>query len=215
MDRELLNRALAPTLDGRRLLDHPFYQRWSMGQVSRDELRQYAAQYRHFERMIPGLLEGIAATASTEEGKKQALVNLADEAGSSPTHAELFEQFAGALDAPAQAPSPAMTALLQTYASALEAGAAEGFAALWSYEAQAPEVTASKSHGLRTHYGMTEGETTFWDVHARVDEDHARWAVDAIASMTSDAGSATRWARAAAQAWWDFLTEREALSIAA
>ncbi len=215
MHRDDLYTALTRTLEGRRLLSHPFYQRWSDGGLSHAELCAYASQYRHFERMLPSLLRSIAASSPSVEGREQALVNLQDEAGTSPTHAELFDGFAAALHAEHAAPTPGMQRLLDTYAAALHAGAGPAFAALWAYEEQAPEVTASKSHGLRTHYGMSAAQTTFWDVHAQVDVQHARWAVDALTTMASEPNQLAPWARAAADAWWDFLSEREALALAA
>lgn len=215
MTRTQLKQALFQTLHGRRLLDHPFYQRWSAGTVTHAELRSYAAQYAHFERMLPAHLQGIADAATTDELRRQALINLADEAGGEVTHMALFERFAAALGAEAEAPSPAMQRMLDTYAAALRAGSAEGFAALWAYEAQASEVTASKSVGLRAHYGMTTEDTIFWDVHAEVDTGHAEWAVDALATASTPEATLTQWAKAAADAWWDFLSEREALPQAA
>ncbi len=96
-------------LEGRRLLDHPFYRRWSRGEVSVDELRAYAAQYRHFEAMLPQHLGEVAASASGGALREQALRNREDEA----THLQLFDAFAQGLGAvePA-APSPAMAHLL-------------------------------------------------------------------------------------------------------
>jgi pyrroloquinoline-quinone synthase len=138
MDAERITRALERALEGRRLLDHPFYQRWSAGALSREGLSAYAAQYRHFEASLPEWLRTIAATATEPELREQALRNLEDEAGALPTHVDLFERFAAALGAPRTGPTPAMAALLKTYRDATVRGAADGFAAVLAYEAQAP-----------------------------------------------------------------------------
>lgn len=213
MDLRELRVELSRALEGRRLLDHPFYRRWSIGQVSLQELRAYAAQYRHFERKLPAILIDIAAAAPTEAGRAQALRNLADEAGEATSHVELFEQFAAAIDTPADAaPSPAMERLLESYAEASERGAAEAFAAVWAYEVQAPEVSESKAGGLREHYGVSGAGLSFWEVHARLDQDHASWALEAIAGMVDEAASVRRSARLAADAWWGFLDERESMA---
>ena len=200
---------LESTLEGLKLLSHPFYRRWSMGEVSREELRAYAAQYRHFERALPGWLATIAERAPSAAFREQVLENLRDEVHGPVPHAELFEQFAAALDAPETEPSPAMARLLETYAAAAERGA-PGFAALWAYEAQASEVTAEKARGLRAHYAMDDRACAFWDVHAQVDTHHARWAAEALERDADD--SVVDTARAAAQAWWGFLDERERLA---
>lgn len=213
MDAERLTRALDARLRDRRLLEHPFYRRWTAGEVSVDELRAYAAQYRHFEAMLPQHLSAVAEAAATLPAlREQALRNLEDEAGGTPTHLQLFDDFASALGAPHDAePSPAMARLLDTHAQASAQSAAAGLAALLAYETQAPEVSASKAAGLRDH-GILDGDALrFWDLHATLDADHAAWAVDALVRSDADAGEVLDAAGTAAGAWWSFLDEREAL----
>jgi len=212
MEAERLDQVLQARLDGRRLLDHPFYQRWSRGEVTVEELRAYAAQYRHFEASLPAHLQAIAATAASPALRAQALRNLDDEAGTAPTHLDLFDRFATALDATAPAqPSPAMAHLLDVYRAAVSRDAACGLAALVAYEAQSPAVSASKAQGLREH-GILDGDALdFWDVHATVDRDHAAWSLDALAQSDADVDALGESIGAAADAWWSFLDEREAL----
>jgi pyrroloquinoline-quinone synthase len=212
MDAAQLGATLAARLDGCRLLDHPFYQRWSRGEVSVEELRAYAAQYRHFEALLPAHLREVADSAADGAVREQALRNLADEAGTPPTHLELFDRFAAALDAPQADPSPAMTHLLDTYRDATASGAPAGFAAVLAYEMQAPGVSATKAQGLRDHGILTDdGALAFWDLHATLDTDHARWAVEALAESGADTTELETSVRSAATAWWGFLDEREAL----
>ena len=45
------------------VLRHPFYQRWSAGELSRDELARYSGQYRHAVRAIAALSEAAADAA--------------------------------------------------------------------------------------------------------------------------------------------------------
>ena len=208
MDAPRLDAVLQERLAGRRLLDHPFYQRWSRGEVSVAELRAYAAQYRHFEAVLPAHLRGVADAAGTEVMREQALRNLDDES----THLDLFDGFAAALEAPRDAqPSPAMAHLLDTYADACQTGPAAGFAALLAYELQAADVAASKADGLREH-GILDGDALrFWDLHATLDRDHAQWALDALQQSGADAETVGEAIEAAAAAWWSFLDEREAL----
>ena len=59
-------------LNGKRLLEHPFYRRWEDGALEMSELASYAAQYRRFEAQLPsflealsGMLEGEAVTERT------------------------------------------------------------------------------------------------------------------------------------------------------
>jgi hypothetical protein len=52
-------------LQGRRLLSHPFYQRWSRGDLRLGELGAYAGQYRFIEARLPGWLESIQSSSCT------------------------------------------------------------------------------------------------------------------------------------------------------
>jgi pyrroloquinoline-quinone synthase len=212
MQTATLESALRTRLRDRWLLDHPFYRRWTEGAVSVAELRDYAAQYRHFEAMLPQHLAAVAAGATDDAVREQALRNLADEAGAEPTHLRLFDAFATALGAPEHAePSPAMADLLATYRDALSSDAAGGFAALLAYEMQSPEVARSKAEGLRAH-GILDGDALeFWNVHATLDTDHAEWALDALQRSGAEMRTIVDAAGAAADAWWSFLDERERL----
>jgi pyrroloquinoline-quinone synthase len=206
-----LDEVLQARLEGRRLLDHPFYRRWSRGEVSIEELRAYAAQYRHFEAALPGHLRTVADTATDGALREQALRNLDDEQ----THLALFDEFTSALGGEAEtAPtsvSPAMADLLDVYRRAAARSAAEGFAALLAYETQSAGVAASKAAGLREH-GILDGDGLgFWDLHATLDADHAAWAVDVLSRSDAAMSVLADTIGSAAEAWWVFLDEREAL----
>lgn len=205
--------ALSSALEGRRLLEHPFYRRWQAGELTVAELAAYAAQYRHFEGYLPRFLR--ALTERLDEGAARDFVaaNLADEVGDPVSHVERFEDFAAAVGAEGDQPSPATTALVATYEALLERGPAAALAGFLAYEGQSAEIAASKADGLRGHYGLTDTGVSFWDHHAEVEGDHAEWARQALASL----GAGAQWTeddmRAAADAWWAFLDERQASSL--
>src|SRR3954454_6396993 len=50
------------------VLDHPFYQRWSAGELTREELAEYAAQYRH---AVVALADAAAAAGDTEHAQEE------------------------------------------------------------------------------------------------------------------------------------------------
>src|SRR5207302_5748275 len=43
-------------ITGRRMLAHPFYQRWLAGDLTIEDLQSYAGQYYKFEAAFPGYL---------------------------------------------------------------------------------------------------------------------------------------------------------------
>ena len=199
-------------LEGRRLLSHPFYQRWSRGELRLGELAAYAGQYRFIEASLPGWLRSIQSSSQNPEVHGLVQRNLDDEVGGVVTHVELFERFAVAVDA-ASAQSTqverATRALLDTHAELVSSSAADGLAAVLTYELQAPEISASKAAGLRAQYGV-DGDAAFWDTHASVEGDHASWTLDALVAAGGEPATVAAAARRTADAWWAFLDEREA-----
>ena len=208
-----LDRAVTAALEDRRLLTHPFYRRWELGEVSVAELASYAAQYRHFEAGLPAFLAGLAGDLPAGPARDLVTANLRDELGDPVAHLELFEHFAGAVGAPVEEPSPAMSALLATYGELRAEGPAAALAGFLAYESQAPEVAASKAQGLRRHYGVDDDGVAFWEHHAEVDARHGAWTADALAATADDPSVVTAASRRAADAWWGFLDEREAQRV--
>jgi pyrroloquinoline-quinone synthase len=143
----------------RHLLLHPFYQDWQAGRLSRERLRLYAAQYYRHVEASPRYLKMVASRAG---GRLRELVleNLAEEENPVAPHAKLWQDFATAVGvAPEQlwssAPLPGTRRLVRTYGEICSRDSLEeAVAALYSYEAQVPEIATSKIDGLRRHYGM-------------------------------------------------------------
>lgn len=198
-------------LTGRRLLEHPFYRRWEAGELTADELRSYAEQYRHFEEMLPSFLAELAGRLPDSAARDLVEANLVDECSDPEPHIALFEDFAAAFGAGRSGPSPATARLVETYRSSLGDGAVTALGVLAAYEVQAADVAASKAEGLRRHFGTPETGTRFWDVHAEVDRRHAQWVVTAVGTIASegDRSSVRDGFRRSADAWWRFLDERE------
>lgn len=204
-----LHRSFDETMRDRWLLDHPFYRRWEAGELTRAELTSYAEQYGFFEALLPAFL---ATLSGQLDGAARELVeaNLADEV-TPPSHLELFERFArhyGARDVPA---SPAMSRLLDAYASVLDRGSVRALAGLLAYESQGAPIADSKGSGLATYYGASEDALEFWREHGTTEVDHAAWTFDALAALDPDPDEVAEGARLVGDAWWSFLDERELL----
>jgi pyrroloquinoline quinone (PQQ) biosynthesis protein C len=211
MLRNQLDALMADVLHDRRLLDHPFYRRWEVGTLARHELAAYAGQYRHFEKSLPAVLEAIVAHLPDGPGRQAVERNLHDERSVPAPHLELFDAFAAAVGGSTESePAPGTAALVDLYDRLARTSPVAGLAALAAYEVQAPHIATSKADGLRSRYGIGADGTRFWEVHSDMDEHHGEWALDAIASLAGDASEVTGAARAAADAWWAFLDERDA-----
>jgi len=200
---------LESVLTDRRLLAHPFYRRWEAGELAPGELAAYAGQYRHFETALPEVLEQVAAALPDGRARRLVEANLGDERGPVP-HLALFDDFAAAVGSPSVTePTSATRALVDCYRSSATRGPVPALAALAAYEVQSSGIARSKGDGLRTHYGIDPSGTRFWDVHAKVDRSHAEWTTQALADLARGDGAVSEPATAAAEAWWDFLSERE------
>jgi pyrroloquinoline quinone (PQQ) biosynthesis protein C len=213
MDTEQIRLALADALSGRHLLTHHFYRRWEDGTLADGELAAYAEQYRLIEQALPVTLTAIAA--GLPDGRARTLVeaNLADELGVPAPHAGLFELFAQAAGAaPAVGSTAATAALLSAVRAASSTDPATALAMVAAYEVQAADIAASKADGLRRHYGMDAVGTRFWDVHTTQEAAHADWSIAALAALDADPAAVRAAARIAADGWWEFLDEREALA---
>jgi pyrroloquinoline quinone (PQQ) biosynthesis protein C len=214
METAQIRDALADALSGRHLLTHPFYRRWEDGTLADGELAAYAEQYRLIEQALPATLSAIAA--GLPDGRARALVeaNLADELGVPAPHAALFESFAQAAGAGPVGVSAttATAALLHAVRAASSTDPAAALAMVAAYEVQAADIAASKADGLRRRYGMDAAGTQFWDVHATQEAAHADWSIDALTALDADPAAVCAAARIAADAWWAFLDEREALA---
>src|ERR1700722_8023436 len=97
---EMANTNLLARLDAaiaeKNLLNHPFYQDWQAGKLSREALQLYAAQYyRHVEE-FPKHLRVLAART---EGllRDTVMENLAEEENPEGPHPNLWRDFAAAL----------------------------------------------------------------------------------------------------------------------
>jgi pyrroloquinoline-quinone synthase len=140
------------------VLEHPFYLRWSAGELTREELATYAGEYRH---AVAALASGLAAAGFEEHA--------AEEAG----HVELWDDFGRAVGAELDRPAREETVAC---AEAWTAGAdtLEGLAIAYAIESGQPEISRVKLDGLVRHYGMEEGPATaYFELHAELDKEHA------------------------------------------
>ncbi len=162
------------------LLKHPFYLAWTRGELSREALADYAAQYYHHVAAFPTYLSAVHSNCDDQSTRRQLLENLTDEEAGWPNHPELWLQFAQAFGvdeatARASEQSAETRNLISTFRSVCRDGStAEGLAALYAYESQIPDICESKIDGLKKHYGVTQPEHyRYFSVHIEADREHS------------------------------------------
>ncbi len=170
--------AIDALVQGRRLLDHPFYSAWSKGELTPDALRTYAAQYYHWVHAFPTWLSATHANSTDLEMRQAIVANLADEEQGNDNHPELWLRFCDALGLDRAAVTSAellpetRDAIASMRGVCREAPAVAALGALYAYESQQPEVMKTKREGLRDLYGITSGHAYF-DVHETMDVEHS------------------------------------------
>jgi pyrroloquinoline-quinone synthase len=151
------------------VLEHPFYERWTNGELTRSELAAYAGQYRH---AVVALAEASAAAAAAADApaRPQLEAHAAEEAG----HVALWDGFAAAVGAPARtAATPETDACARAWARR-DRSLLEGLVALYAIESGQPAISEVKAAGLRERYGLAGPPATeYFDVHAQRDREHA------------------------------------------
>jgi pyrroloquinoline-quinone synthase len=173
--------AIDEQVNARRILLHPFYQRWTCGQLSREALANYAKQYYHHVAAFPTYLSSVHANATDDDTRRHILANLADEEAGNPNHPELWLRFAEGVgvnreDVQVTELWEETSSLIRTFRSICKDGStAEGLAALYAYESQIPAVAESKIEGLKKHFGVHSPRTlAYFDAHIEADKEHSR-----------------------------------------
>lgn len=167
-------------ISSRHLLDHPFYQRWTCGTLTKEELQDYARNYFHYAMAFPTFISAMHQQTDDIAVRQMLLENLIEEERGPENHPELWLRFCESLgldraDVRAGSPNDATRALIATMKSLAREGALhEGLAALYAYESQIPAVAKAKIEGLATNYGISaERDIAFFSVHMDADVHHS------------------------------------------
>jgi pyrroloquinoline-quinone synthase len=182
------------------VLEHPFYQRWSAGELSGEELAAYSGQYRH-------AVEAIATMSSTAAAETPDRDDLRRHAAEEAAHVELWDGFVDAVGGdPSAAPTAETDECVREWTA--DDGLLPTLVRLYAIESGQPEISRVKRAGLVERYEVADGDgTEYFAVHARRDDEHAAEVRELIEerARTADADALVAAAESAFRANWRLL----------
>lgn len=150
------------------VLEHPFYQRWSAGELTSEDLAHYAGQYRHATQALATLSADAAESAPADEK-----AGLRRHAAEEEAHVGLWDGFLNEVGGDAgAAPTPETSECVAQWTG--EGDFASQLVRLYAIESGQPDISRTKREGLAEHYGVGDGDgNAYFRVHERADVEHA------------------------------------------
>lgn len=212
------------------LLCHPFYKAWAAGELSRDDLREYAQHYYHHVEAFPSYLAALGLRLEDGELRQAVLANMCDEKGvegrpgkDSAPHSDLWLDFAEGMGSTRNlewhSPVPEIRKLIRHFHRvASEGSPEEALAAFYAYEWQVPRIAKEKDLGLRQMYGADDKTCGYFSLHATADVHHSNvWRTQLekrIAAKPETAEAALDAAENVSRLLWQALDGIEARRLA-
>lgn len=204
---------LVQRLSRTHLLKHPFYQAWSAGELTKEQLAIYARQYYHQVEAFPRYVSGVHAGCTDMDARRKLLENLIAEERGEDNHPELWLRFAESLgvsreEAKSAELLPETEEMIETFCELTRSGTyAEGLGALFAYEQQVPAVAESKIDGLKKFYGIDDERSLhFFTEHLEADVWHSQEEAEMMNALPpAQQQEAAAAAERAGEALWKFL----------
>ena len=160
-------------IEERSLLNHPFYQTWSDGKLTREALAGYSKEYYQLVKAVPIFMTQLLDYAP--ESLHDELDHNQQEEFS---HINLWQRFAGGLGISNQElvnyEGLAKTNHAISGMDSLMSSLVSGSAAMYALEKEIPKISQIKLEGLAEFYGLTsEDVTKYFKEHMEADIRHA------------------------------------------
>lgn len=151
----------------RSLLKHPFYQKWSKGELTLKDMKVYAKEYFHLVERIPGMVASVRDRAKDRNLKTMIDRNVREEQH----HVELWKRFAKSVgvtenELSEYQPSAIVRSAVQNLEQTCQGTFSEGVAAIYALELELPAIAKTKKEGLCDFYDLTsEDAQIYFDEH--------------------------------------------------
>ncbi|HVM98383.1 MAG TPA: iron-containing redox enzyme family protein [Candidatus Acidoferrales bacterium] len=203
---------------------HPLWLKIAEGKMSHSNLQVWAKQFFLQVREFPRAVSGLHTNCPFADERVKLAESIYEEetgriSGCNVAHPELFIRFGSGLglrrpDLVEAEPFPGTTALIRWFESAtrdhsfIEGAAAINLAA----EGQVPGAFAPFARALQRHYGLTQEQVAFWDIHEEADREHSDIGDHIVAKHTDTADMQEKVRQALTRSlscWWEFFEDIE------
>ena len=201
------------------LLNHPFYKAWNAGELPKETIREYAAQYFQHVSLFPRYLSAIHSNCDDIKTRQLLLENLNEEEQGKENHPELWMRFAEGMgntrkNVNETVPMKETEELVKVFKKLSKSEKYHiGLAALYCYESMQPEISETKKDGLQKFYDIKDEDTLkFFTVHMHADKWHrkvVRNVIKRVADSKTKQNEITNSVESALGALNNFLTGME------
>ena len=201
------------------LLKHSFYKAWNAGELPKETIREYAAQYFQHVSLFPRYLSAIHSNCDDIKTRQLLLENLNEEEQGKENHPELWMRFAEGMgntrkNVNETVPIKETEELVKIFKKLSKSEKYHiGLAALYCYESMQPEISETKKDGLQKFYDIKDEDTLkFFTVHMHADKWHrkvVRNVIKRVADSKTKQNEITNSVESALGALNNFLTGME------
>ena len=201
------------------LLNHSFYKAWNAGELPKETIREYAAQYFQHVSLFPRYLSAIHSNCDDIKIRQLLLENLNEEEQGKENHPELWMRFAEGMGNTRKNVNETVSIketeeLVKMFKKLSKSEKYHiGLAALYCYESMQPEISETKKSGLQKFYNISDEDTLkFFTVHMHADKWHrkvVRNIIKKVADSKSKQDEITNSVETALGALNNFLTGME------
>ena len=218
MEKKFIDR-IDNMIEEKHLLNHSFYKAWGAGELPKETIREYAAQYFQHVSLFPRYLSAIHSNCEDIKIRQLLLENLNEEEQGKENHPELWMRFAEGMgntrkNVNETAPIKETEELVKTFKRLSKSEKHHiGLAALYCYESMQPEISETKKNGLQKFYNINDEDTLkFFTVHMHADKWHrkvVRNIIKKVSDSKSKQNEITNSVEAALDSLNNFLTGME------
>ncbi len=161
----------------RSLLKHPFYVKWSKGELTLEDLQVYAKEYFHLVQHIPGIVQRVYDRVQDPMLRTRIERNIREET----EHVALWKRFARSLginesEIVGYVPSQKVQDAVKALEAVAERTTDEGISAIYALECELAQIAQTKKEGLTAFYNLTsEDAHIYFDEHLHEEEHLKVW----------------------------------------